>query len=231
MSDTGDKKELSWEVPLEVQKCCPCWVDPAFTRVNYRYIAHAIDHYTLMFYKYIEVPWIVSWKAIEATLPDGCSAMRLEDKAEYLVGSAEQSFIQMMMEDKLSDGQYMACTPCFRDERELNNQSRLWFMKVELINKGAGVSETDVQRMAEEAAQFMNYYADVKIVKTDAGLDIVSKDGLELGSYGLRKWRGFRWIYGTGLAEPRLSIARRPPSPIPMPAQPLPGVMIAGLNR
>ena len=36
--------------------------------------------------------------------------------------------------------------------------------------------------------------------------DIESCNGIELGSYGIREFAGFRWIYGTGVAEPRLSL-------------------------
>jgi hypothetical protein len=34
--------------------------------------------------------------------------------------------------------------------------------------------------------------------------------GYELGSYGIRKYKNlFQWVYGTGCAEPRLSIVEK----------------------
>lgn len=38
----------------------------------------------------------------------------------------------------------------------------------------------------------------------------LAKDSIEIGSYGIREWAGNRWVYGTGMAEPRTStVARR----------------------
>ena len=67
-----------------------------------------------------------------------------------------------------------------------------------------------------------NTIDDVLIVKTTSGKDIVVDEvdvndtykwptydlvyrGIELGSYGIRKCSFLTWIYGTGVAEPRLS--------------------------
>ena len=36
--------------------------------------------------------------------------------------------------------------------------------------------------------------------------DIVDlKNGIELGSYGIRQFKDYKWIFATGLAEPRFS--------------------------
>jgi hypothetical protein len=32
---------------------------------------------------------------------------------------------------------------------------------------------------------------------------------IEIGSYGMREYENFKWIYGTGMAEPRFSKARK----------------------
>jgi hypothetical protein len=44
----------------------------------------------------------------------------------------------------------------------------------------------------------------LKIVTTSDGYDI-EYNGVEIGSYGIRKTSFLEWIYGTGLAEPRFS--------------------------
>jgi hypothetical protein len=66
--------------------------------------------------------------------------------------------------------------------------------------------------MAHEALSFYNHPA-ARIVDTPAenseyNIDIVI-NGIEVGSYGLRvlNLTGFIWIYGTGLALPRMTQA------------------------
>lgn len=34
-------------------------------------------------------------------------------------------------------------------------------------------------------------------------------NGIEIGSYGYRSYRELHWIYGTGLAEPRFTLAQK----------------------
>jgi hypothetical protein len=46
------------------------------------------------------------------------------------------------------------------------------------------------------------------IVKTEIGHDI-ELNGIEIGSYGWRQNQDIIWAYGTGLAEPRFSIANQ----------------------
>ena len=62
-----------------------------------------------------------------------------------------------------------------------------------------------------DAQQFFSLHVPVDLVKTDdersdESYDIES-NGIELGSYGIRQHENITWVYGTGLAEPRLSIA------------------------
>jgi hypothetical protein len=38
----------------------------------------------------------------------------------------------------------------------------------------------------------------------NGSFDLICK-GIELGSYGIRKYNNHKWIYATGVAEPRLS--------------------------
>lgn len=180
--------------------------------INWKLVARAIDAYRASGYAYVEVPWIVSKEAVEVTLPPGREGMHCCDGA--LVGSAEQSFIQLMLDGKLKPGRYVAASPCFRDD-EVDALHQRTFFKVELIEFSAGPIERwgdAVQRMAEDAQSFMRNVAarraahDTEIVPTAQGLDIELR-GIELGSYGYRSHRGFHWVYGTGVAEPRFSYA------------------------
>lgn len=181
--------------------------------INWGFISDAVKIYRALGYKYVEVPWIVNSKTVAVTLP--------KDKKEFatyggsLVGSAEQSFLQMMLDDNLAPGKYVAASPCFRDEQDETHQRT--FFKVELIevfNKFSYEnSELRTTVMVENALSFfktVNGTQNIKSVQTEEGVDI-ELNGLELGSYGYRqysygKWT-HRWVYGTGIAEPRLSMA------------------------
>lgn len=178
--------------------------------INWMLIGRAIDVYQHAYnYRYVEAPWIVPKSVIEVTLPPGRSGIHCEDGA--LVGSAEQSFIHMMLEGELEVGRYMAATPCFRDEVPEDELHLRRFFKVELIEVLPGPTghEARVQAMAQDALSFFAGTYDALasvIVPTEQGLDI-ELHGVELGSYGYREHRGHHWIYGTGIAEPRFSQA------------------------
>lgn len=183
----------------------------SITRIDYRLIDEAQRFYAERGWQYIDVPWIVDQESVFFTVPDNSRVHSLD---EYwgnaaLVGSAEQSFIQLM-ENSIDDpknwfsGKYQTVTPCFRDEKEHNDFTRPYFMKLELFDN------TDIlglSKMVEEANQFLSRYIDTKIVKTDTGYDIIDSEmGIELGSYGIRTIKRYgRYLYGTGLAEPRYS--------------------------
>ena len=82
---------------------------------------------------------------------------------------------------------------------------------LELIAVGPSVGEDDVESIMLHASIFFNQHCDreVERVKTAEGYDL-QIGGVEVGSYGVRSHRGFKWAYGTGLAEPRFStVARR----------------------
>jgi hypothetical protein len=182
--------------------------------IDYRKIANAIDHYKKYGFELINVPWCVTEEANRATLPDHLP--RVVTPWGDLVGSAEQSFIDMMIDSLMPYGRYMAVTPCFRYEKEYSELSRPYFMKLELIvyrsdHHWSNVSKTfdnTQEFMIEAALAFFRSYITCEVVSmNDGSHDIISSNGIELGSYGVRSYKNYTWIYGTGLAEPRLSAA------------------------
>jgi len=177
--------------------------------IDWTLIGKAIQYYTDNKYNYKEVPWMVQKEAINTTIPTGKLPFFITHPnmpvTKMLVGSAEQSFIQTMLDGNLSKGKYCAATPCFRDDI-IDKWHQLYFFKVELIEV-----EPDFKSVFEMmycAKTFMEELGNCKIdiIKTNEGYDL-KLQGIEVGSYGYRKTNDFSWIYGTGLALPRFSQA------------------------
>lgn len=181
--------------------------------INYSLISDALEFYVNAGFSYVDVPWLVSQEVLEATIPDGASAQDNSLYGKFLVASAEQSFLQLMVDGRIFPGKYCAVTPCFRNEPEdwLHKKS---FMKVELIHiiGPDDVALLSLHKMINLAKHFFMQYAfcsTIDIVeipghRCEINYDIMA-DGIELGSYGIRSYKNFRWIYATGIAEPRLS--------------------------
>jgi hypothetical protein len=178
--------------------------------INYRKVGKAIKRYEKLGYVYIDTPWLISEEAVRATLPLDREGFELRSSvinAGKLVGSAEQGFIQLMLDKAITKGRYVTAGPCFRDEPVVDAQHQYTFFKVELIDLNRALFHydvADVREMAEEAAGVMyGLYGTLPTLKTtQEGVDLVV-DGVEVGSYGLRSFQGHEWVYGTGLALPR----------------------------
>ena len=174
--------------------------------IDYGLIAKALDYYRAAGFKYVEVPWIVSREAIEVTLPAGRQPHMIDlHPGRGLVGSAEQSFLQLMFDGQLPEGLYVAASPCFRDD-PVDTWHQPSFFKVELIR--VGFMRLSAEELLAWALRFFvnNGAPGAKIKQTSEGHDI-ELDGVELGSYGVRRYRQHVWTYGTGIAEPRFSTA------------------------
>ena len=162
----------------------------------------AICYYETLGYTNISAPYIVDENFIDITIPSSKSKFKVVDK--FLVASAEQSFLNL--HEKLDfNTYYCAYTPCFRDEKE-DETHLLFFDKLELFK----ISEYFNEKMVKDAFEyFLMMGVKAEIQETKIGYDIIdSKTGIELGSYGFRRSEELNigWNYGTGLAEPRLSI-------------------------
>lgn len=177
--------------------------------INYKYISDALEYYQSLGYKYVDAPWIVKDSITAITKPKDINGFYISDGKNpsimTLVGSGEQSFIEMFLTNTLEPGKYVCCTPCFRDEHQYDELHLPYFIKVELINT-IDTTKHQLLSMLNDSATFFEKFLDVVCVKTNIGYDIVeNRMGIELGSYGIRKFGDLKWIYATGLAEPRLS--------------------------
>lgn len=181
----------------------------SYKTVDYRLLAEAQSFYEGHGFEYLELPWAVSAQAVGVTLPANKNAFALTP-GSYLVGSAEQSFIELMMQGIPLD-KHCAITPCFRDDAE-DEWHQKYFMKLEFFRfLPLGMNKAVVQKYLRHAVdialEFHGQHLAVETMETPEGTDIVcARTGVELGSYGVR-WLDDvgGWIFGTGAAEPRLS--------------------------
>ena len=167
----------------------------------------AMRYYKGCGFQNLEVPWFISEKAINATRPEG--ARLFNTPFGYLPASAEQSFIDMMLQDKLPHGQYQTLTPCFRDDN-LDEWHLNAFMKLELIDTRPSADYLEIMRWAQFCLGKWLIPIDgpkVDVVQIGPHEHDLVIDGIEIGSYGKREFNGFTWAYGTGLAEPRFTMA------------------------
>lgn len=180
--------------------------------MNFGLIEHAKTFYEHKGFEDIEVPWIVSEEACNITKPPNGSNIYVNNINLYsghkcLVASGEQGFLQLILDNKLKDGScYQTTTACFRNEREYNNLYNPYFMKTELIYVDLKQKQ-DMPYMLDHILRisqdfFRHIGVEAKLHRLgEFEYDIFDKHfNIELGSYGIRNYKDFRWVYGTGLA-------------------------------
>jgi hypothetical protein len=173
--------------------------------IDYRKVADAQKYYESCGYQEIAVPWLLSYEAYCATRPP--DRKEFYSLHGYLNASGEQGFIELLMSGKNLTKQ-CCITSCFRDEPELDGLHHLYFVKVELIN--TDVSKENLKIMITEAKRFIDHYilnptTIISTSETGDSFDIIDTiTGIELGSYGIRSYKNYQWIYGTGIALPRI---------------------------
>lgn len=181
--------------------------------IDYKLLTKAVKYFRKQGFIQIEVPWRVSAEAVNATFDSNLS---FKSDERFLIGSAEQGFLELILQNKLKNNILMSVSPCFRNdiEDELHQQE---FMKLELIYLCRfNITNTDIEYIA-----FRNFVIEfitkklkiqrerIQIVQTFENsiyLEDILIDGIEYGSYGIRKFKDYNYIYGTGIALPRASI-------------------------
>ena len=178
--------------------------------IDYGILAEALRIYERYGYQRITTPWLVSKEAIYATKPFDHRSFETFDG--HLVASGEQGFIQMALDGLLAhDVKLMTITPCFRDDA-IDEWHLRHFVKIELCWAYPKDSWQALVEMIENAGTVLRCLGAKTSVpmSTPPGIyDLVDERGIELGSYGIRKYKNFEWVFGTGLAEPRFSQAAK----------------------
>lgn len=168
--------------------------------MNTEYITRALTFYAEQGYTPVEVPILVDIDVSAVTKPE--SARDFSHGTKVYVGSAEQSFLQLIKEGTLPEGTLMALTPCMRDEDYSDDLTYMTFLKLELFSPGDCLVD-----VLTDANRFFSSLGLIAVSKaTSMGFDLFL-NGVEIGSYGVREYMGVTYTYGTGIAEPRLSKA------------------------
>lgn len=169
-------------------------------------MVEASNFYQARGYRYHPVDWAVEKEYNEVTFQ---GKMHPVAGDLYFVGSAEQGFIKDY--EILEPGTfYYAISPCVRPgDHNLSPLHRPYFLKLELFYKGKDDVDNikGLEKIKTDATLFFSQFSNIEIRQKE-GLDFdIEINGVEVGSYGLRKQGPYNFIYGTGLAEPRLSQA------------------------
>lgn len=179
--------------------------------INYENLHKSTLYYEEKGYKRVESPWTVTESIARITAPKLVNEFyTIQNKNKCLVASAEQSFLYLYLKGFLPKGKFQSITPCFRDEVFDQLHSK-YFMKNELIITDK-VDGMELQKVLGHAYNFFSEmfpeekqkFLKIKTIELNQEYDI-EFNGIELGSYGIRRCDYLDWIYGTGCAEPRLS--------------------------
>jgi hypothetical protein len=154
-------------------------------KISWHLLSEGINYYQKQDFEYREVPWIAS------------------------ESSEEKSFLYLDSDGGLPPGKYMTVLPCFNMDNE-DELHRRQFMKLDLYITN-DVTLDNLQNVIRTCQEFFKKYIwkwPIEKVKQDDTTFKLISHGIELGSYGLRERGDFKWIYATGMAEPRLSQVR-----------------------
>jgi seryl-tRNA synthetase len=178
-------------------------------KIDWAILSEAVDFYREKGFQYIETPWMVSPEVSRITCPDEAYHDVIVQNGMTLVASAEQGFLQLEIDGKLTGTSYVSCGPCFRIRDARENQDGLHFpsfMKVELYIRCSTEVDALVSArwLVDVAREFMGH--STKVVDYDDSWDL-ELNGVEVGSYGARKHGDIIWAYGTGVALPRYTQA------------------------
>lgn len=177
-------------------------MEHVFPEINYHILSRALSFYKSQGFMECALPWVVSRETCVDTFSN--TTDRFDIYLGTLVGSAEQSFLELAKAGKLEKYvPYVGLTPAFRHDN-YDSLHYPYFMKVELFRLGEDIT-TDFCDAASDCFNLLGLKSEV--VPTDIGFDLEA-NGIELGSYGYRQLGSLSWTYGTGLAEPRFSYVK-----------------------
>lgn len=136
------------------------------------------------------------------------------------IGSSEQSFLYVYEQLEKNKG-YLATTKCWRPEDEGKPYCSTEFLKTEFFSPEVSQNftpkylATEVKKNYEKLGLRGNYSIEDIHPPEDSGLcrnvfqlDLM-KDGVELGSFGIRSFEEKSWMYGTLFSHYRFDVLMR----------------------
>lgn len=179
--------------------------------INYLRLGQSVEFYLQKGYIPLESPWYVPEDIMNLTLPKNKdpqeSLFFIPKNQKALVASGEQSLLYLASQKLLPKNKIQTITPCFRDDPE-DTYHQKCFIKNELMIPFCD-DDFLLEEMINQALDFFKTQVPdiqkLQVIKTNEGFDI-EYNGIEIGSYGIRRTSEFNWIYGTGCAEPRISL-------------------------
>jgi hypothetical protein len=181
----------------------------------------AIELWQAQGLQYVDLPWVVPKEFSDATRPAECRDLRTFHGS--FVASGEQSFLQLWEAGQLAGARgYVGWTPCLRDDK-LDATHQHGFMKAEWFVPVVAVNPRDAygslmqlvkiqvevfRLVAKDCGEPMQ--GSIEVVEMGAEQLDIELNGIEIGSYGRREFRGRHYLYGTALALPRFTQAMGP---------------------
>lgn len=164
-----------------------------------------VIQYVIEKYKFTEcsrLPWHVSDKVIEMTT----KSKPHKTMDGNFVGSAEQSFLQLMLDNKLDKSlRYVGFTPCLRDD-VIDSIHDRQFYKAEMFSFSDYDYLDDFTNIAIDAFKFLKNDLNISKVKVDDNQIDLYINNIEVGSYCRKEFENYKWVCGTLLAMPRFRI-------------------------
>lgn len=182
--------------------------------IDYVLLGEVMEYYKSIGYEEIDVPWLINEKYDLLTRPNNKNSCIIDNDGRHFVASAEQGFLSICLTNGMKYNKvFVSCTPCIRLNDCDDNYHQETFMKIEL----SAVSDTEelAQNIVKNIlintkALFNNitnkkvYIEKIEFKPSICHFDLMI-DGIEVGSYGYREIDGCYYVFGTGLALPRLS--------------------------
>jgi hypothetical protein len=176
-------------------------------RINYARLAHAQAFFKGRGYQNVETPWLVTPQAVRATTP--IPEVIIETIRGVLVNSGEQGFIQKMVDGELTPGMYQTLTPCFVDLSNGETAGAEYYEQIELLCYMPDDVRTVYEQMINDVMACYFEISDAESFdarQNEDGVEIAFNN-IVVGKYGIRAMGNHKWVYGTGLTEPRFTLA------------------------
>lgn len=167
--------------------------------------------------QYVALPWLAPARYTDATKPPCVSTPDLVTPYGNLLASGEQAFLMLADQGRLQGSRFVGWTPCFREEA-FDETHHFYFTKVEVFVRCSSeqAMPTLLELVAHARAWLRSEVLHAGGDLQDLSTVCVAPDqfdlelrGVEVGSYGIRQFAGFCYVYGTGCAEPRFTQALR----------------------